>query len=72
MCIGAFLIKRRARIIVMFRFDSTLRKKALSLYTLKCICLNNNASSPIATNGDYVYLITAHVFYVIEHCFIMC
>lgn len=37
----------------MFRFGSNLRKKALSLYTLKYISLNNKASSPVSANGDY-------------------
>lgn len=35
--------KRKAYIIVMFNFDSNLRKKVLSLYMLKCVYVNNKA-----------------------------
>lgn len=56
----------------MFRFDSNLRKKVLSLYTLKDVCLNNKASFTIVTNGYYFCLITASVFCVIEYGIIVC
>lgn len=36
-------LKRKAYIIVMFNFDSNLRKKVLSLYMLKCVYVNNKA-----------------------------
>lgn len=52
----------------MFRVGSNLRKKVLSLYTRTCVCLINKASSTIAVNGYYFYLITTTgVFCVIEH-----
>lgn len=35
----------------MFRRDSNLRKKALSLYTLKCVCLNYKTSASILLMG---------------------
>lgn len=46
----------------MFRFDTNLRKKVLSLYTLKDVCSNNKTSFTIATFGYYFYLITASAF----------
>lgn len=56
----------------MLRFDSNLRKKVLSLYTLKDVCSNNKTSFTIAIDGYYFYLITASAFCVIEYTLIVC
>lgn len=56
----------------MFEFDSNLRKKVLSLHTMKCVCLNHKAASTIATGGYYFYLITTGMFCVIDDSIIVC